>query len=113
MAIKRVAKMADAVPNYPGRAGAEALVRILAGPLIKRHSTSLVLRLLGYWVLWDAVQAEGEANPRAIIVDRGYCGRAWSYETESDFVEVFGCTVADFRAKFIDGDGHMRLDVDR
>lgn len=97
MALSKAKKAAEALPNYPGRKQAEKVSRAIVGtvgkPLVRRASTAIILRCLGYWTMWNTIRDEGAKNPRAEAIDRGLVGRAWAFEVERDIREVFGVPV--------------------
>lgn len=84
-------KIVEAIPNYPGRKAAEAVVRPFVTVWAQKKSAAIVMRLIGYHAVWSVTP-----GGRAGIVDRGWMGRRQAYATEADFRTVFGVGVEDF-----------------
>ena len=91
MAYARVKKAADAIPQYPGRTALEAAIRPVVEPLAKHAASSTVMRLLGFWVLWNSFGSV------AALVEAGVMSRANVYRCRNDFRSLFGVEVEDFQ----------------
>lgn len=85
----KIAKMAEAVPNYPGRSAWETALQPLLEPVTKKYAGTVIERLLGYWVLVHTFGGREE------VVEMGLLGKATAYKREAEFEKVFGKTVYD------------------
>lgn len=98
-------KLADSIPNYPGRKAAEALTRPIVTVWARKKSAQIVQRLIGYHAMWSVTP-----GGRAGIIDRGWMSRTAAYRTEADFRSIFGCSVEDFDPSQLAH--HLGLDED-
>lgn len=87
----KVKRAAESMPDYPGRAQWEALLRPLIEPVAARASGHVVQRCLGFWVLWHAY-----GGNLSTLVEAGVISRSGAYGQRADFVAVFGVNVEDF-----------------
>lgn len=63
----------------------EAAIRSAVQPWATKATTTIVMRLVGYWHFQNAV------GGRTHIIERGWMSRTAAYRTEADFRRVFGC----------------------
>lgn len=79
--------VAQAMPDYAGRAQVEALFRPIVEPLAKRYAGHKVQRLLGFWLCWQTMGGhEG-------LIESGMWSRTVVYDSRHDFEVVFGMPV--------------------
>lgn len=89
--IEQKIAAAKKIPNYPGKKQVEKATRPLVEPWARRATTQVVMRLLGYWMVWNETP-----GGRAGIIERGWMGRRAAYQAEANFRYVFGVSVEDF-----------------
>lgn len=110
MSEKRtIDKINEKIPNYPGRERWEAAVGAAIAPMVRKHSTTMVVRSLGYLVLWEALDREGVKNPTSEMAKRRWLGRSYAYKLDADFRRAWGMAPGEFRAKMLDESGRLKL----
>lgn len=105
-------KVNEAIPNYPGRSTAERIVANAITPLARQYSTITVMRTLGWWMMWDSLDGEDVGHRVEEMIRRGWIKRTAAYKGRSDFVKAWKCEPEEFRAKFLDDAGRLRLYAD-
>jgi hypothetical protein len=88
--MSRLKAVAEAVPDYPGRAQLEDVLGPLILPLAKRYAGHKVQRLLGFWLCWHTMG--GLSGMEAA----GVWARAGIYKQRAEFHDVFGVAVEEF-----------------
>lgn len=83
MKVRPVPRIAQ--PVYPGQVHVEALLE----PLARRVAGHRVQRLLGFWMVWNALG--GDAG----MVAQGWAGSG-VWRSRQEFLDAFGVEVADF-----------------
>lgn len=80
-------RLAESIPQYPGRAALEDLLRPVVEPLAAKWAGHKVQRLVGFWVMWHTMGGiEG-------LIASGLWSRGNLYVQRGEFHEVFGCEV--------------------
>lgn len=95
----KMKRVADAVPQYPGRGQAERALRpvvdFVAGKWIRNEAERQVVRLVGFHAMWHEMRRQGFARPAVELVHRGAMKERTLYDCKRDFEFVFGVDVDD------------------
>lgn len=93
----KMKRVADAVPQYPGREHAERVVKpvvdFVAGQWIRNEAERQVVRLVGFHAMWHELRRQGVAKPALELVVRGSMKQRTVYDCKRDFELVFGVDV--------------------